>query len=399
VEKAFPSVAESNNKLYSYDFVTHLTGKETSMEKGNAYERLIAHLGEWYMGLPEAEVLLPLIKVRYTEEEASFLADFPFLPQTLDDLADRYPETIEALATKLEALAEKGLIFESLSGRSVRYALNDSMFALYRSPFWGGKDDATIQKLSRLANQYYDQGYGQEFGAYPTMGLRAIPIGQTVTDTRHILPFEDIAQVVAQEVYFCTSHCPCRQRKKLDVEAETCKHETFNCIHFGRLARYMVNQGMGKEITREETMEILKQAAEAGLVHGISNTREGMDTICNCCSCCCLFLESKHKLHLHGHQPSNYILSVKASTCLACGLCVKRCPMKALELAGSEGAQNEKGQAPRLETEACIGCGVCVYKCPSGSLGLIQRPEQQDFPKNFREQVYRMGKERGRILF
>jgi Na+-translocating ferredoxin:NAD+ oxidoreductase subunit B len=369
------------------------------MEKGNAYERLIAHMGEWYMGLPEAEVLLPLLKTRYTEEEASFLADFPFLPRTLEDLAELYEESIEVLATKLEAMAEKGLIFESRSGRSARYALNDSMFSLYRSPFWGGKDDEEMQKFSHLANQYFDQGYGYEFGAFPTMGLRAIPIGKTVTDTRHILPYEDIAQVVAWEDYFCTSHCPCRQRKKLDPEAPTCRHETFNCIHFGRLARYMVKQGMGEEITREKTLEILQKAAEAGLVHGISNTREGMDTICNCCSCCCLFLESKHKLHLHGHQPSNYILSVTASTCQACGLCVKRCPMKALELAVSEEAQNEKGQAPRLATESCIGCGVCVYKCPSGSLALIQRTDQQDFPKNFREQVYRMGKERGRILF
>ena len=369
------------------------------MEKENAYERLIAHLGEWYMGLPEAEALLPLLKTRYSEEEASFLADFPFLPQTLEDLAHRYQKTIETMAIKLEALAEKGLIFESRSGRSVRYALNDSMFSLYRSPFWSGKDDEELKELSRLANQYYDHGYGQEFGSYPTMGLRAIPIDRTIMDTRQILPYEDIAQVVAQEDYFCTSHCPCRQRKKLDPESSTCRHETFNCIHFGRLARYMVKQGMGQEITREETLEILRKAAEAGLVHGISNTREGMDTICNCCPCCCLFLESKHKLHLYGHQPSNYIPEINVSTCQACGLCVKRCPMKALELSPSAEARNEKGQTPRLAAESCIGCGVCVYKCPTQSLGLRQRPEEQDFPKNFREQVYRMGKERGRILF
>lgn len=305
------------------------------MGEEKVYQRLIDHLREWYMGLPEAEVLLPLVKNRYTEEEASFLADFPFLPQTIEDLSRRLQEPLEELTPKLEALAENGLIFESRSGPIVRYALNDSMFSLYRSPFWSGKDDENMQELSHLANRYFDQGYGQEFGAYPTMGLRAIPIQRTISDTRHILPFEDIAQVVSQEDYFCTSHCPCRQRKKLDPEAATCRHETFNCIHFGRLARYMVKQGMGKEITREQTLEILKEAAEAGLVHGISNTREGMDTICNCCSCCCLFLESRHKLQLYGHQPSNYIVSINASTCQACGLCVERCPMKALELTPS----------------------------------------------------------------
>jgi electron transport complex protein RnfB len=364
-----------------------------------AYSRFIEHLREWYMGLPEAEVLLPLLKTRFTLEEAEFLADFPFLPHSLEDLALRFQRPIRELKSKLEALAEKGLIFERESRKTIRYSLNDSMFFLYRSPFWSGKADENLEELARLTNQYFDQGYGQEFGAYPTMGLRAIPIQRTVKDTRQILPYEDIVRVVEQEDCFCTSHCPCRQRNKLDSEAQTCRHETFNCLHFGRLARYMIKQGMGREISREQTMEILKEAAEAGLVHGISNTREGMDTICNCCSCCCLFLESKHKLQLYGHQPSNYILEIDPRTCQACGLCVKRCPMKALELVPSQKARNKLGKVSTLKEGQCIGCGVCVYKCPTQSLGLVRRSEEQDFPKNFREQVYRMGKERGRLLF
>jgi formate hydrogenlyase subunit 6/NADH:ubiquinone oxidoreductase subunit I len=156
---------------------------------------------------------------------------------------------------------------------------------------------------------------------------------------------------------------------------------------------------MGKEISREETLELLKAAAEAGLVHGISNTREGMDTICNCCSCCCMFLESKHKLGLYGHQPSNYILEINTRTCQGCGLCVQRCPMTALELIASPEARNKLGKVSNLKEGLCLGCGVCAYKCPTQSLGLVLRPDEQDFPKNFREQVYRMGKERGRILF
>lgn len=369
------------------------------MTEENAYSRFIEHLREWYMGLPDAEALLPLLKARFTSEEAAFLADFPFLPQSLEDLAGRTQRPLAELKTELEALARKGIIFERESRGTIRYSLNDSMFSLYRSPFWSGKSDEDLKELARLTNHYFGQGYGQEFGAYPTMGLRAIPIEKTIKDTRHILPYEDIVQVVEQEEVFCTSHCPCRQRKKLDPEAQTCRHETFNCLHFGRLARYMIKQSMGRAISRERTMEILKEAAEAGLVHGISNTREGMDTICNCCSCCCLFLESKHKLQLYGHQPSNYILQINTRTCQACGLCVKRCPMKALELVPSPEAQNEPGKVSTLKEEHCIGCGVCAYKCPTQSLGLVRRSEEQDFPKNFRDQVYRMGKERGRLFF
>ena len=36
---------------------------------------------------------------------------------------------------------------------------------------------------------------------------------------------------------------------------------------------------LGREITKEETLEILKNAADAGLVHGISNMEENPDTL------------------------------------------------------------------------------------------------------------------------
>jgi formate hydrogenlyase subunit 6/NADH:ubiquinone oxidoreductase subunit I len=231
------------------------------------------------------------------------------------------------------------------------------------------------------------------------MGLRALPVDKTIADTRQVLPYEDLLQVIENEDYFCTSHCPCRQRKNLDPDAPSCEHETFNCLHFGRLARYMVKNDMGKRISREETLEILRAAADAGLVHGISNTMKGMDTICNCCSCCCLFVESVNVLNLHGHQPSNYIVEIAAETCKACGLCVERCPMKALKMEASPEAQNKKGEVAALDGKLCIGCGVCAHKCPTQSLKLVRRQEDQDFPESFRDMAYRMAKERGRNSF
>lgn len=43
-------------------------------------------------------------------------------------------------------------------------------------------------------------------------------------------------------------------------------------------------------------MEILKKSAEAGLVHGVSNQQEGIDTICNCDPCCCMWFTALFKL-------------------------------------------------------------------------------------------------------
>jgi ferredoxin len=187
--------------------------------------------------------------------------------------------------------------------------------------------------------------------------------------------------------------------KNVDPDTPSCKHETLNCLHFGRLARYMVKQGMGKEISREETMEILLNAADAGLVHGISNTKTGIDSICNCCSCCCVFMQSAHVLGLRGHQQSNYILDIRGETCKGCGLCVERCPMKTLRLEASPQANNKTGKLAVLDPGRCIGCGVCVHKCPSQSLQLVPRKEEQDFPEDVRELNERQAKERGKSLY
>jgi len=367
--------------------------------KKKEYRRFIEHMHHFLVGLPDSRVLIPLLETRLSPEEAEFLAGFPFLPHTIEQLADKFKIPVKQLFAKLDPLARRGLIFRHESSHTIRYALNDSMFVFYRSPFWSGKEDQKSRRLAMLSNRYYFEGYGQEFGSYPTMGLRTIPVNKTIPDTRQIKAYEDVVRVVEEEDFFCVAHCPCRERKNLDPDSPSCQHETFNCLHFGRLARYMVNQGMGKEINREETMDILEAAADAGLVHGISVNKNGIDTICNCCSCCCMFLESVHVLGLNGHQPSNYIISIHTETCQGCGLCTKRCPMKALKLVDSDEADNKTGKVSVLDPERCIGCGVCAHKCPTKSLMLIHREEEQDYPENLRELAYRMGNERGKEPF
>jgi electron transport complex protein RnfB len=180
------------------------------------------------------------------------------------------------------------------------------------------------------------------------------------------------------------------------------------CLHFGRLGHYIVENGLGREITREETREILKQAAESGLVHAISNWQEGADTICNCCTCCCLFFEAYHVLKHHkSHDVSNYRVRTNPETCIGCGLCIKRCPMEALDLEDLPEAKdrmtvvaadrekdkkkftNKRGQVSVLNPELCIGCGVCVYKCPTKSLTLERKKEIYHPPKDAREWMNR----------
>ena len=380
------------------------------MSDEEVYESLIGNLRYWIFGLPESELLLPLLKMRVSPDEAEFLSRFPHKPGTLEELTSIYSKPAEELLAIMRPMIGKGIIYQVEGKSAVCYSFPDSIFMFYRMPGWKGKDDAWNRELAPMLNRYYIEDMGAEFLGYPTKGLRAIPIAHTVEDTKRIIPYEDVLGFVEREDYHTVSFCPCRHRHKLDPGFEGCEHEMENCLHFGRLGKYIVQNDMGREISPDETRDILERAADAGLVHGISNTREGMDTICNCCSCCCLFLEPVKNIppQLRGHQRSDYLLEMNHDTCKACGLCARRCPINALELKEKEDASGEVGNGRKSRAkdmkvvehhpEMCIGCGVCVYKCPTQSLRLSRCETEEDIPANMSEIGYRFLSERGRDL-
>jgi ferredoxin len=355
------------------------------MTEQETYSEFIAWLSSTWIGLPETDELLPLIRARYTPEEAELLTGMPFSGRSIDELAEAKGVDPAELGPRMEALAKKGAVFRSVKGESPRYSLNDSMFSLYRSVFWSGNTDETTKAVAAHANRYFGAFFDQ-YAEVHTKGLRALPVEGTIDDTRQILPYEDIAKVIEGEDYFCVATCPCRHRKNLDSDMPDCTHETKNCLHFGRLARYMVEQGMGREITREETRDILSRSADEGLVHALSNWQKEVDTICNCCKCCCIWFECYHVLHhSESMEASNYEMAANIATCKGCGLCVKRCPIDALALEENPESDNKTGKTVALDAGRCIGCGVCAHKCPTKSLVLTQRETASHPPEDMRE--------------
>ncbi len=365
------------------------------MGKEEIYRGLIDWLNQSWWGLPESAELIPLIKARYTPEEASLLTGIPFSGKTLQELAQMKEMDPVELGVLLDSLAGKGVVFRSLQDQTVRYALNDSFFVFLRSAFWRGRKDEAGEAIASLMNRYFLQGFFDPFAGSPVSGLRTLPIRETIEDPRSILPYEDVAQFLEAQDYCTVSTCPCRHRKNLDPESPDCKHPTENCLHFGRLGHYLVENGLGREITRQDAHKILREAAESGLVHGLSNQQRGADTICNCCSCCCMWFEAFHKLkHPKSLDASNYEVHLNPESCKGCGLCVLRCPMKAVRLEVSPEAKNKTGKTAVINHQLCIGCGVCSFKCPTNSLALKQRPAITDPPVDGRDWMKRFTAER-----
>ncbi|MBI9074108.1 MAG: 4Fe-4S binding protein [Desulfatibacillum sp.] len=378
------------------------------MDKKNAYQGLIEHTNNWLFEMPENDLLMELLKMRFTVEEAAFLSRFPHFPHTLEELSQRLEIPADELEKIMKPMIFKGFIYKVHGKSTVRYSFTDPVFFFGRLPGWRGEDDEFNRKFAPLFNKYYDKHMGADFLGHPTKGLRAIPVAKTVDDSREIVPYEDILAYVEKENYYTVSTCPCRHDHNLDPANTPCPHEKEVCLHFGKLGKYIVDHGMGREITKKETLEILARCADAGLVHAISNTKFGMDTICNCCSCCCIFVrpidlpEGAQREH---HQPSSYMLSYDAEKCIVCGKCAKRCPVDAIEIRNRKNVPPPPdGKRLRLQDKKewvynpdfCIGCGVCVHKCATDAIKLVYRGQDADIPDSFSEAGKRMLAERKR---
>ena len=356
------------------------------MSVNEIYSRFIEWLDKGWWHLPTSEHLLPSIKALLTPEEAALLTGLPFEPTELKALVNLKGIQPDDLGAKLDALTKKGVVWRTERDGRILYNLNDAFFIFFRDPFYAFHIDQAAEAMAPFLNRYLRDGLMNQLAPVGTKPLRTIPIGGAIEDPRRIAPYEDVMSIVESQNFVAVSNCACKQRKRVDPNSARCKHPEEVCLHFGDLAHYLVDNGLSRQISKEETRDILKVAAEAGLVHAISNRQKNVDTICNCCNCCCVFFESYHVLkHEKSHDFSNYRLRINSKTCKACGLCVQRCPVQVLSLADSPLAKNKQGKAATVNPEQCLGCGVCVYKCPTQSLILELRGEIQHPPKDMRE--------------
>lgn len=52
--------------------------------------------------------------------------------------------------------------------------------------------------------------------------------------------------------------------------------------------------------------------------------------------------------------------------CVACGCCVKVCPMLAIRIV--------KGIFAEVDTDKCVGCGNCAKVCPASIITITEVP-------------------------
>jgi len=196
---------------------------------------------------------------------------------------------------------------------------------------------------------------------------RSIEVGEEVgAGESAVLPYELVERFVKKAGYrWIMDSCICRQ-------ATGCSEypEDLGCLFLGEAARE-INRELGREATEEEALEHLARCRDAGLFHLIGRNRldtvwlkarpgERLLTICNCCTCCCIWRVIPYVSHSIESKVSR-MPGVEVSVtqaCTGCGTCVEGCMFGGVTVSG--------GLA--VIGPGCRGCGRCAELCPEGAV-------------------------------
>lgn len=167
------------------------------------------------------------------------------------------------------------------------------------------------------------------------IGMHVIPVEKAIEMENQSVAVEHISHWLDKyDGKYAKSPCSCRNSRKTFDEGCADDPEGW-CIAVGDMADYVVETEKGGQyITREEALEIFRQAEENGFVHQITNI-DGEDkifAICNCNVNVCYALRTSQLFNTPNMSRSAYVARVDKENCVACGRCVECCPAGAVKL-------------------------------------------------------------------
>ena len=167
------------------------------------------------------------------------------------------------------------------------------------------------------------------------IGMHVIPVEKAIGTENQSIPIEHISYWLDKyEGKYAATPCSCRKSRMTFDEGCADDPEGW-CIAVGDMADYGVETGKGgRYISKEEALEIFRQAEENGFVHQITNI-DGVDkifAICNCNLNVCYALRTSQLFNTPNLSRSAYVAKVSKEDCVACGKCVEVCPAGAVKL-------------------------------------------------------------------
>jgi ferredoxin len=289
-----------------------------------------------------------------------------YKPRSVEQIYETFKESgmsFLEMKSMLDGMINKGVI-RFIEREGTRY-FGNLPFIL---GMWEARvHDLTPEFLAEFEDYISDLAFGATFLNRGFSQMRTIPIEKSLPIDRHVTTYDHLTETINRtDGPFVIVECICR--KVAAMKGKPCQKTSRleACMILGDWARNYIQAGMGREISKAEALEIIRQNEADGLVLQPSNT-QNLEFVCSCCSCCCMMLGA-HKILPRpvDFWTSNYYAAIDSENCTGCGDCVERCQVNALSIDDSLGIAS-------INLDRCIGCGVCVPSCPLEAIRLLEK--------------------------
>jgi len=347
------------------------------------YKKLAVHLDNLPGGFPATEsgVEIRILKRLFTPTEAEAALSLSLMLEPPAAIAARLGRPEAETARLLADMSRKGLILRATKGGQALY-----MAAQFVVGIWEYHVNDLDEGLIKDFNEYVPYLMDTQL-KLKTQQLRVIPVSQSIRAEMNIMPYEKAEEIIRSQSKIVVAPCICR--KEHAMVGKGCGKPQETCLVFGGGAYFYEENGLGRSITTEEALTILRSGIEAGLVLQPGNSKKPLN-ICMCCGCCCQILKNLKTLD----EPAKYACTsfcaeVDSERCSACQTCVDYCQMDAIRV----------DDAARVDPKRCIGCGLCVAACELGAIRLLEKGETGKWvpPNNIVETYIHIARERGKI--
>jgi Pyruvate/2-oxoacid:ferredoxin oxidoreductase delta subunit len=312
----------------------------------------------------------------FTPEEAAVAVAMPKGFFQVEELARILDKSEEETASILDAMARRGLCASRGVGESEVHFLPPFVPGIFEHQFMRGTRTPRDLEIARLIHSFkraVEARRGEIEISFP--GARVIAVDEKVDAGSVIHTYDQMSAYVESSDPISVCTCYCRHEAELLDENDSCGKPNEVCMQLGPGARFAIDKGLGREISKGEAMEILRKSEEEGLVH-CSVNQQDIDFVCNCCADHCIILKTalaqpKPGLALNsGFEPR-----ITQEECNACELCIEGCPATALALSEDE--------TLLLDLDRCFGCGLCARSCPTEAIDLVEKPGRPEPPADY----------------
>lgn len=366
--------------------------------KGEVFKALANRLDKNPVGAPMNRTLMEILYIMFSEKEAEIGSQFPQGFTTIDKLSLATGLQADELKRHLDNMAGKGLVIDIPRKDKTFYMITPLVVGFFEYTFMRVTDKLPMKELADLFEQYHSEKgvaaefFGAETKMFQTWAYESLMPEDVETE---VLSYEKASEMIRDAGGGSLTMCYCRHQALHRGTACDAPVQDV-CTSLGNASEWLVRRGFARPASVDELLRVLERTEELGLIHLADNVQKNPAYICHCCGCCCGVLRSINEHSVHSVQPSNFIPQINMEKCVGCGVCAKRCHIRAIEVIETI-PNNPKSKKAMVKTERCIGCGACIRGCKKSAMELVRQDEIYIPPRDKKEQMLRIAKEKGKV--